>query len=494
MPLTIYIEENNAVQFSPAHSKYYNLNPLFDETQSNGKPYLSVEINEDEPVILRSKGIHHCHTIIVRDIKTHNYFTLHVSPQALRRPYDPNLKKAGKVASSGFAFFDTSMDDGLTNISKPAYIDLDPYYYDTADIGTHNDSELEIIIVVNNEHWNEEKVKEEIVSIFQQRVPGKIVKSNVIVNEALDHAYYYDVEFNPQTDSLTLISRNGLYTELYDNAFYNNKHKYADQLLPKEQQIELRAQLNGQLEQSKRILQSLFKCMSSDRSIEQLMLNPPQSVVEFCKDKNNEILQSISVIEDLIRQSKFPVIDLGSPLLYESYKLLGILYSTIGNYDLAVLYLSKGADYAMSMRKAEYDEDKFLYCALAGAAYERSGDIESAYSYYKEGRYGMVPPIDEIDATLRLSRVASQMKGKELESLENALDAKQKLKELTLKIQNYQFPEKETFIQMLNKREIICQNQIDALKDHLVDYRHHSDALQQEYDNHYGITKSFVLN
>lgn len=474
MPLTILVKEDAAIQYSPRNATYYRLMPYCDEriVGMAEKSYQKIAINKNEEVLLRSQGLHHCHTIVVRDRIYNNYFMMHVSPQALRRPYDETLKKAGRSAGlENWKMLALDFDTLLTNVKKPAYIDLDPYYYDSADIGTHKDSELELVIVVTDEHWLEHTIKDEILATLQHRIPGTVVKTNIIMTMALEHAYYYDVEFNPKTDSLTVISRNGLYHEPYKNAFENNKHCLLQYQRSAAQQYQLRTQLCDLLQEGKTIQASFFKLLSRDISLDQLILNLPANTGHLHAERDT-LVQLLKKIDALIQQSKVPVMDLGSANLYQAYKLLGIFHALLGNYTVAAESFAAVADYATNMGRAEYDDDKLMYSSFAGAAFERIGTIQQAYHYYKIG-ITMGLYLDNIDALLRFSRIASQIEGKEAEALEHALRAKDDLEQLTQQLEHEASPLLQSISQMLERREGYCKLQIDNLRDYLAENHAH---------------------
>ncbi|KTC80653.1 hypothetical protein Lche_2673 [Legionella cherrii] len=489
MPFVIKVSEDNAVQYSPDQSTFYQLHPEFDKSfQTDTTTYEPIIIDPKEEVNLESISIHHCHTVIVKDRTYNNFFMLHVSPQALRRPYDSANKLAGKVVSTGmFGMFYMDFDASLTNSKKPAYIDLDPYYYGSKEIGTHPDSELEVIVVVNAEHWNLQKVRKEILETLQARIPGKIVKSNVIINKALDHAYYYSIVFAPKSESLTVISTNGLYTEPYKNAFDNNVHQYTDEILPEETQMELRSQLNSLQGEAQKITQSILESLAPYGTIEQFVLKPSHELSSLMQGKRTELEKIIKGIEAVMSGSKNPVINLGSPTLYETYKQLGFLHLFAGNYEQSVSYFSKVTLYAANMRKAEFDEDKSRYATLTGAIYERLGNLEQAYIFYKDALLGCYY-MERLDADLRFARVASQLKGKEVEALEAIIDAKNIFLDLIERVENQSPPKKEEILNALKIRGAACDDQLNSLKEHLIEHHHESPLLQQEFDKHFALS------
>ncbi|WP_392538219.1 tetratricopeptide repeat protein [Legionella sp. 227] len=489
MPFVIKVSEDNAVQYSPDQSTFYRLHPEFDKSfQTDTTTYEPIIIDPKEEVILESIGIHHCHTVIVKDRTHNNFFMLHVSPQALRRPYDPVNKLAGTVVSTGmYGMFSMNFDASLTNSKKPAYIDLDPHYYGSKAIGTHPDSELEVIVVVNAEYWNVKKVQQEILETLQERIPGKVVKSNVIINNALEHAYYYSTAFDPKSESLTVISRNGLYTEPYKNAFDNNVHQYTDDILPEDKQMELRSQLKSLQDEAQKISQSILESIDPYGTIEQFVLKPSNELSSLMQDKRTELEKIIKGIEAVMSESKNPVLNLGSPTLYETYKQLGFLHLFAGNYEQSVSYFSKVALYAANMSKAEFDDDKSRYAALTGAIYERLGDLEQAYIFYKDALLGCYYR-ERLDADLRFARVASQLKGKEVEALEAIIHAKNIFIDLIDRVENQSPPKKEEILNALKIRGAVCDTQLSSLKEHLIEHHHESPELQQEFDKHFALS------
>ncbi|WP_454782193.1 hypothetical protein [Legionella sp. WA2022007384] len=489
MPKFVSVSEDDAVQYSPNQSTYYELHPQFDKTfQSYKTPYESTKIDPKEQVVLKSKGIHHCHTVIIKDRTYNSYFMLHVSPQSLRRPYDPVNKEVGTLMNtSGFGLFSMDSDTAMTNSKKPAYIDLDPYYFD-GKLGTHPDSELEVIVVANHEYWNTEKVQQNILKTLQERVPGKISKSNVIINEALQHAYYYSVAFDPKSESLTVISDNGLYTEPYEKAFDNNVHQYANEMLPAEKQTELKNNLKDLRNQAVGILEPLFGALSPYDGLEQLVLNPPHNFIELARGQRTQIESLINKMESVISESKNPVINLGSPALYDTYKQLGLLYVCAENYSKSAFYFSKAADYATSMQKAEYEDDKLFFSTLAGAACERSGDLNNAYAYYKNASFLFLGYVKRADANINIARVASQIKGKELKALEAVIEAKESLDEAINQVKEEVFPEKEKTLEALNLRLARCDDLLHSLQNVLIEHRHENEELQHEYDKLFALS------
>ncbi len=490
MPTYIHVSEDDAVQYSPSQSVYYELHPKFDKKfHAYKSSYEPTTIDPKEEIVLKSTGVHHCHTVIVRDRTYNNYFLLHVSPQALRRPYDPVNKEVGTaVSTSGLGMFFMDSDIAMTNAKKPAYIDLDPYYYNSELIGTHANSELEVIVVANNEYWNVEEVQVKILSTLQERVPGKIVKSNVIINDALKHAYYYSVAFNPKSDSLTVISNNGLYTEPYENAFDNNIHKYAYEALSAEKQWELKQRLRDLQTQSDKIVGELLRVSPPHEPFEHLVFNPSNEFVKLAQDNRITIEELINGMESVISESKNPVMNLGSPALYDAYKNLGLLHLCAGNYDKSGFYLSKTADYATNISKAEFDEDKVFFSTLAGAVLERSGNLENAYSYYKEATNSFLGYVNQADTQMNFARIASQIKGKEVEALNAVIEAKKNLDEVIKRVKQGQSPEQEKILKILNSRQTACDGLLHSLQDVLIEHRHEDEELQHEYDKRFALS------
>ncbi|RUR23731.1 hypothetical protein ELY20_06895 [Legionella qingyii] len=489
MPTFIQVSEDDAVQYSPSQLAYYALHPKFDKKFHAYATYEPTKIAPKEEIVLKSTGVHHCHTVIVRDRTYNNYFMLHVSPQALRRPYNPVNKEVGTaVSTSGFGLFFMDSDIALTNVKKPAYIDLDPYYYNSELIGTHSNSELEVIVVANNEHWNIENVQEKILTTLQERIPGKLVKSNVIINEALNHAYYYSVAFNPESETLTVISNNGLYTESYENAFNNNINKYAHEKLPEEKQMKLKEKLRDLKTQSDKFLGKLLRAIDSREPLEYLVLNPSHDFIKFTQDNRIEIEELINGMESVISESKNPVLNLGSPALYDAYKNLGLLHLGARNYDKSAFYFSRAADYATSMSKAEFDEDKVFFSTLAGAAFERNGDLEKAYPYYKEATNSFLGYVNQADAQISFARIASQIKGNEVEALNVVIKAKRNLNTVIKQVEQGQPPEQQKILKILNLRITACDNLLHSLQNVLIEHRHEDDVLQHEYDKLFALS------
>lgn len=483
MPITIYVREDDAIQYSPSQAKYYRLKPHFDKQMvgTMEPSYTEEALVTGEPVLLCAQNIHHCHTVIIKDRTYDNYFMLHVSPQSLRKPYDAITRKTFFASGLGqFGLFGMDMDTLFTDLKKPAYIDLDPYYYKDMELGTRHDSQLEVIIVANNVHWNEEEVQANILKVVQERVAGVVVRHNIIINAALEHAYYYDVEFNPQTEVLTVLSRNGWYSEPYERAFKNNQHRFAEQQLPVEHQFALRLRLTALLGEGQELQEHLFKLLAKDITLDQLILSPAASVIAFYKRKHDELVLLSKEIEGLIQQTNVPVFDLGSPLLYQSYRLMGLLQVALNNDTASVEYFIMAANYASAMRKAEYDNDKITYSIFAGAASERIGNMQQAYVYYKisaEQEYDL----DGIDAKLRLARVAAKIEGKELEALESAIKAQEELLILMAEFQQDEFPDKKFILHMIERRQKDCQKQIDSLAEHYPQLHECNERIEFTY-------------
>ncbi|KTD76304.1 hypothetical protein [Legionella waltersii] len=493
MPIILKVSEDNAIQFSPSQATYYELNPRFNNAFPVPKTaYTTSETDPNEEVLLKSKGIHHCHTVIVRDKKYNNYFILHVSPQALRRPYDSVTKIAGTATSLfGYGMFSMDFDTSMTNSKKPAYIDLDPYYYDNAAIGTHIDSELEVIVVVNDEHWSKELAEMEILATFKARVPGNVVKSNIIVNKALEHAYYYSVQFDPKSENVTIHSNNGIYSESYDHAFENNVNRYAHDVLPLEKQMALRNALSDLISQAQVELETIFARLKPYDALEQLVLNPSKEL-QLTPSKKVKLETLINAIEALIMESKNPVLNLGSPNLYKCYKKLGLLYLLTESYEKSAFYLSKAADYAVNMKKAEFHDDLKFYSILAGAVYERDGCPEKAYYYYNEASAFYSGVLDEFDENLSRARIASQIPGKEIEALNALFKAKSVLPSLMKRAEELPSPQKDEILQALDLRHTACGHLLDSLKECLIEHRHESAEFQQEYDKLFGLAASLT--
>ncbi|MDR3502693.1 MAG: hypothetical protein P4L79_08935 [Legionella sp.] len=486
MPVIVLVREDEAIQYTPGQKKYYKLKPHYDSqlTDASESAYQEIGFESEEPVILYAQNIHHCHTVIVKDRTYNNYFMLHVSAQSLRKPYDS--KKTSLTIDLGHFGIFGSEESLFTNLRKPAYIDLDPSYYKDIELGTHPDSKLDVIIVVNSQHWNEGIVQTDILKILKERVCGTINNTNIIINQALEHAYYYNVEFNPQTEELTVLSRNGWYSEPYGNAFTNNQHRLITQQLPPEKQFELRASVLALLSKENPVNDFIFKILASDITIDQLILDPPTKMVLFRK-RNSEMLSAlINEFEVLIQQAITPVLDLESPLLYKSYQRLALLYTTSGNYERAADYFACVTDYAENMHRAEYDTDKLIYSTFGGAAFEFIGNLQQAYTYYKYTYYEKPVDeehsIDEIDAKIRLARVAAQIVGQELEALEYTVTAKHALQILIDEVQKDESPDKEELLLMLDKRLIACQIQIDNLESYLIEHHVNNPLLQIEYE------------
>jgi hypothetical protein len=491
MPVIVPVREDEAIQYTPGQTKYYKLKPHYDSqlTDASEPAYREVSFEPEEPVILCAETIHHCHTVIIKDRTYNNYFMLHVSPQSLRKPYDS--KKASLTIDLGHFGIFGSEESLFTNLRKPAYIDLDPHYYKDIALGTQEDSQLDVIIVANSQHWNEHLVQTGILKILKERVRGTINNTNIIINQALEHAYYYNVEFNPQTEELTVRSRNGWYSEPYGNALTNNQHRFLTQQLPQEQQRELRTSVLALLSKENSMKDFLFNMLASDITIDQIVLDPPTKLVLFRK-RNSETLNAlINELETLLQQTITPVLDLESPLLYKAYQRLALLYASFGNYERAADYFARVSDYAENMRRAEYDTDKLIYSIFSGAAFEYIGNPPQAYTYYKYTYYakpvGEEHSIDEIDAKIRLARVAAQISGKELEALEYAVAAKHALRLLTDEVQTDDAPDKEELMLMLDRRLSACQIQIDNLESYLIENHENNPLLELEYEARFGL-------
>ncbi|WP_133137792.1 hypothetical protein [Legionella rowbothamii] len=490
MPLIVSVREDEAIQYTPAQAKYYKLKPHYDSqlTDASEPAYREISFESEESVILCAETIHHCHTVIIKDRTHNNYFMLHVSPQSLRKPYDS--KKSSFTLDLGHFGIFGSEEALFTHLRKPAYIDLDPHYYKDIELGTHENSQLDVIIVVNSQHWNESIVETNILQILKERIPGTINNTNIIINQALEHAYYYNVEFNPQTEELTVRSRNGWYSEPYANAFTNNQHSFVAQQLPQERQLELRTSLLELLSKQNAVNDFLFNMLASDITIDQLVLDPPTKMVLFRKRNNETLHVLITEIEKVLKQTITPVLDLESPLLYKTYKRLAILYATLGNYECAAVYFARVSDYAENMRRAEYDADKQIYSIFSGAAFESVGNLQQAYTYYNFTYYEKPVEeehsIDEIDAKIRMARVAAQIKGLELEALEYAVGAKHALQLLIDEVQKDDSPDKEELMLMLDRRLSACQIQIDNLESYLIDNHEKNRLLELEYEARFG--------
>ncbi len=486
MPVIILVREDEAIQYTPGQTKYYLLKPHYNSqiTNASEPAYQGVDFKPEGPVILCAQNIHHCHTVIVKDRTYNNYFMLHVSPQSLRKPYAS--KNVSLTIDLGHFGIFGSEDTFFTNLRKPAYIDLAPHHYKDIDLGTHEDSQLDVIIVVNNQHWNESIVQADILKVLKERIPGTINNTNIIINEALGHAYYYNVEFNPETEELTVQSRNGWYSEPYPNAFTNNQHRLMEQQLPKERQFELRNSLLALLSKENTANDFLFKVLASDITIDELITNPPTKVTLFRK-RNNEVLRSlINELEELIQQTITPVLDLESPLLYKAYQRLALLHATMGTYEDAANYFAQVTDYAENMHRAEYDDDKLIYSIFSGATFESIGNLHQAYTYYKYSYYEKSVDeehsVDEIDARIRLARVAAQLSGQELEALRYAITAKHALRVLIDAVQRDEPLEKEALMLMLERRLVECQIQIDILEPYLTIHHEDDPLFQAEYE------------
>lgn len=494
MPVIVPVREDDAIQYTLGQTKYYQLKPHFDQqlTDVSEPAYREVSFEPEEPVILCAQTIHHCHTVIIKDRIYNNYFMLHVSPQSLRKSYDATSKKAFNTTGLGYFGLFSSEDGLFTSLRKPAYIDLDPHHYKDIALGTHDDSQLDVIIVVNSQHWNEPLVQTDILKVIKERVPGTIKHTNIIMNQALEHAYYYNVEFNPQTETLTVLSRNGWYSEPYDNAFTNNQHRLVTQQLPREKQLELRTSLLALLTKEHTLDDFLFKMLASDITIDELILSPPTKMVLFRERNSGALSVLINEFEMLIQQAITPVLDLESPLLYKAYQRLALLQATLGNYEQAAIYFACVTDYAENMRRAEYDDDKHIYSIFAGAAFEAGGNFHQAYTYYKYTYYEKpvdeVHSIDEIDAKIRLAQVAVQINGQELQALEYAVNAKHAIQVSIDEVQRDESPDRAELVTMLDRRLSICQTHIDNLESYLIEHHENDPLLQKEYAAHLGLT------
>lgn len=491
MPVIVPVREDEAIQYTPGQTKYYKLKPHYDSqlTDASEPAYREISFQPEEPVILCAETIHHCHTVIIKDRTYNNYFMLHVSPQSLRKPYDS--KKASLTIDLGHFGIFGSEEALFTNLRKPAYIDLDPHYYKDIELGLREDSQLDVIIVVNSQHWSESIVQTDILKILKERTRGIINNTNIIINQALEHAYYYNVEFNPQTEELTVRSRNGWYSEPYNNAFTNNQHRLIAQQLPQERQLELRTSLLALLSKENSVNDFLFNMLASDITIDQLVLDPPTKMVLFRKRNNETLNVLINEFEIHFQQTITPVLDLESPLLYKSYQRLALLYATLGNYERAAGYFARVSDYAENMRRAEYDTDKLIYSIFSGAAYEYIGNLQQAYTYYKYTYYEKPVDeehsIDEIDAKIRLARVAAQISGQELEALGYAVAAKHALQLLIDEVHRDDSPDKEELMLMLGRRLSACQIQIDNLERYLIEEHENNPLLELEYEARFGL-------
>ncbi|MFJ1269746.1 hypothetical protein ACD661_14370 [Legionella lytica] len=489
MPVIVPVREDEAIQYTPGQAKYYKLKPHYDSQliEATEPTYQEISFEPEEPVILRAETIHHCHTVIIKDHTYNNYFMLHVSPQSLRKPYD--AKKTSLTIDLGYFGIFGSEDTLFTSLRKPAYIDLDPSYYKDNKLGTHEDSQLDVIIVVNSQHWSEHLVHTDILKVLKERIKGTVNNTNIIVNQALEHAYYYNVEFNPRTEELSVCSRNGWYSEPYGNAFTNNQHSLITQQLPKVRQLELRASVLAFLSKVNTTYDFLFNMLASDITIDQLVIDPPTKMVLFRK-RNNEMLSAlISELETLLQQATTPVLDLESPLLYKVYQCLGLLYATLESHERTAFYFALVSDYAGNMHRAEYDDDKATYSIFCGAAFEAMGNLQQAYTYYKytyyEKSFDEPYSIDEIDAKIRLARVAAQISGKESEALEYAVIAKRALRTLNDEVRKEESPEQEELLGMLDKRFTTCQILIDTLESYLQGHYGNHPLLQMEYEERF---------
>lgn len=342
---------------------------------------------------------------------------------------------------------------------------------------------------MNSQHWNEHLVQTDILKILKERIRGTINNTNIIINHALEHAYYYNVEFNTQTEGLTVRSRNGWYSEPYNNAFTNNEHCLITQQLSKERQFELRTSILAFLSKVNSTHDSLFNVLASDITIDQLVLDPPTKMVLFRKRNSETLSILINELETHLQQAITPVLDLESPLLYKVYQCLGLLYATLGNYECTAFYFAQVSDYAGNMHRAEYDHDKFTYSIFCGAAFESIGNLLQAYKYYKctyyEKSVDEEHSIDEIDTKIRLARVAAQICGKEIEALEYAIKAKHALQLLISEVQNDDSPDKEELILMLDRRLTACQMQIDILESYLLAHHENNTLSHIEYEEHF---------
>lgn len=196
------IRQDFAIQFSQSDKSYYVLVP---HKRVREPSYM-------DSYLLVGKEVLDCHIVIIHCLEDDNYFVLHVSPVSLQ-------KARGR-------FSHILPDSGVVE-AKPAYHQLNPRGYNKSGLGIQRGSELEVIIVVNDIWWSEEKAKEEIIPTLQENILGTIIKYNIIVTQALTRARSsncdYDVIFNAEKKQLDVKSSDRVYSEHYSHPFDDNR-------------------------------------------------------------------------------------------------------------------------------------------------------------------------------------------------------------------------------------------------------------------------------
>lgn len=476
---TILVHQDNSVQYSPAQSCSYRLNPNFRDKKKEGSEFIREELKEtkDDIVLVGSKT-EYCHNLFIRDKKRNNCYALHVTPQSLDAHYDPAGRTAKTHVLGGDkrygGLFDASLDVALSNIYKPAYTDLRSSQYSDQNVGIADDSELEVCFVVNKQYWNKEKATDRLLSLLKQRCPGRILKINVIVTSALDFNKNYEVAWNTNDNSLSIQS--GLYVEKYTNAFESDKPNNL-KVLPPEQKASLQTSLGEALENAGFIENMIptdlgydFK-LPNNRALEMLVLNLPLEIAGEFKTNTDKIRQCIDSLIVFIPQMNIENIGIDSYLNFHA--ILCKLYLASGNTEKFLDFAERSAQlYDMPY----YDVTKSYFCALAGAANEKMGNFDKAYFWYEKGKHHELG-IDQFDSQIRLARVAIKSE-KISEALETLIDTKNRINE---SLKNDDDLERYG-AEFLQNRKQICETMIADHFDYLRDHQNDSEGFAKEFE------------
>lgn len=93
---------------------------------------------------------------------------------------------------------------------------------------------------------------------------------------------------------------------------------------------------------------------------------------------------------------------------------------------------------------------------------------------------------------MRCARIASQIPGKDVKALESVLNARETLLKLIEQVEKHSPPQKEKILQALNSRGVMCHDLLDSLQEYLIEHRHESPVLQQEYDRNFAISACII--
>ena len=420
MPKTIYIAQDQIVQYSNKTNDFYDINKLYKTPSDKGlekaeyKTYKHTLKEQKEAVILQSTKLESCHTIFLKDKTNNKFYALHTSPQSLRKFYNPKTKSSVlNSAQKSFGSFDFfQMDNAMIDACPPAYAGLDAIFHPNKNIGINKGDELDVAIIVNNQYWNKESAKTKILKTLQQRIPGIIKNSNIIVSNILDKADCYDVTLDTQSEKLMVIANHGLYTENYDKPFTDSSPcNPLTSGFSKEKQNELNLEIKrlaGHYEGFSDFAHTKLRTSTQDNNIE-------NSIVKLHKHLNDEEVKElkkyIKEIQNTLNKTSNIEIDIKPHNYFKISAALADLYLAIGDFENCKKYSSIVARFAESIHRNEYDYYESNYAKIAAVASLMTQDLETAYHFLGQpsrhaGR--------QYDSLLRLADLAAKLGKKEL--------------------------------------------------------------------------------